>query len=327
MLYKNIDEERRVWPNIAVPPSNKLETVGHTLELGAGEEVDLDLPEDFTDEYLQPVETGTKAGAISSSDVLQSATISVQNLSSVISDEAAQAIVVALGTQATQDYNKSCWVTQNLATAIAVVLFLKEGEAVPSDTWHMEILDTSDQPGAVGYHEEEAFDNQLEGKNSGFAGPTKHPRKASARSSRGLRADNPELPLMKIFAKTAAEDRVSLSEVASHEMLEAAVDPCPMREPRTVTNSKAGKVVIVEVGDPVQECGYEVDGLVVADFALPAWFGYPQVVSPDQMSFRSSVHEPFELAPGGYISETPESEPENWTQVFGTPQPAEESQI
>ena len=238
--------------------------------------------------------------------------ITVQNLSTVITDEEAERITAALNVQATRDYNGSPWVTGNLAGAIGSVTFLSREQhpttAAPG-SWHLEILDTSDQPGALGYHEEQAFNNQA---GSGQLA------KASGRSSRGLRADAPDLPLMKVFAKTSNEDGASLAEVCSHELLEAAVDPRPMREPRTVVNQAKQQKVIVEVGDPVQECGYQIDGVTVADFAEPAWFGYPGT----RMSFRESVKQPFELAPGGYISVCPVGT-ESWEQVFGNTQAAE----
>lgn len=235
--------------------------------------------------------------------------ITVQNLSTVIADEEAQAITAALNVQASRDFNGSQWVEQHLAEPIGSVTFIPKGAQVPAGSWHLEILDTSDQPGALGYHEEQAFNNQAD---------TGQLAKASGRSSRGLRADAPELPLMKVFAKTSQEDGASLSEVCSHELLEAAVDPRPMREPRTVVNEAKQQKVIVEVGDPVQECGYQIDGVTVADFAEPAWFGYPGA----RMSFRESVKQAFELAPGGYISVCPVGT-ENWEQVFGNAQAAE----
>lgn len=247
-----------------------------------------------------------------------SVTITVQNLTTpgVLAEDDFQAIVAALNHQVTQDYGTSCWVMQGLA-APATVIAVAAGETPPPDSWHVELLDTSDQEGALGYHEDEAFDNKLEGVAHDFAGPTAHPRKASARSSRGLRADNPELPLAKVFVKTAQQDNVQPGEVASHEVLEMLVDPQVVKSVRTVVNTATKQKVIVEVGDPVQDCGYKIGDVEVADFALPAWFGIEQTANPTQMSFRSSVQKAFELAPGGYISVAPEGT-EDWTQIFGS---------
>jgi hypothetical protein len=240
-------------------------------------------------------------------------TISVQNLADeLVSEQDAKDIVTALDAQAKNDYGGSPWVTDGLATEIQEVLLVEKGASPPSETWHLEILLNSDQPGALGYHDE-----QREVMKGGAA-PDGHLRKASHHSSRGLRRDNPRLPLMKVFAQTTKEDNASLAEVCSHEMLEAAVDPIPMKAPRTAANAAQRRIYIVEVGDPVQECGYDVSGQTVADFALPAWFGMPQSEHPDQMSFRSSVAEAFKLAPGGYISWASEDEPSNWKQEQGS---------
>jgi hypothetical protein len=232
--------------------------------------------------------------------------LTVQNLSAAMADERAAVVVAALNVQLTKEYGESCWVTQGLA-APASVEFIAKGDPIPSDTWHIELLDTSDQEGALGYHEDQGFDSHSVG-----------PRKASDHSSRGLRADAPEIPLAKVFVKTTMEAGGHPGEVLSHEVLEMLVDPRVMREPRTVINPAKKQKVIVEVGDPVQGCGYLIGDVYVADFALPAWFGYPQEKNPTQMSWRSSVTAPFELAPGGYISVCPEGS-EEWTQVFGAP--------
>jgi hypothetical protein len=46
--FKNHDDNRRVWSGIQRED-------GRTLELGAGESVDLDLPKGFKDPHLRPV--------------------------------------------------------------------------------------------------------------------------------------------------------------------------------------------------------------------------------------------------------------------------------
>lgn len=232
--------------------------------------------------------------------------ITVQDNTSAgtLTDEQFKDLVSGLAMQAADDFNESCWVTQDLAPAITVEAVAR-GAKVPDGSWHIELLDVCDDPGALGYHEDAAFDRHSTG-----------PKKASGRSSRGLRAGT-LTPLSKIGVKTSREDGVDPAEVASHEMLEMTVDPNVVSTVRSVVNPAKKQKVIVEVGDPVQECGYKRGNVTVADFALPAWFGYPQKVNPTQMSFRSSVKEPFELAPGGYISVAPEGT-EDWTQIFGS---------
>lgn len=235
--------------------------------------------------------------------------ITVQNHTSkgTLSESEFHHLVAGLAQQAENDYNKSPWVTGALATAIEVRA-LSAKEKPPADAWHIELLDTSDQEGALGYHDDEAFKRGTPGTK---------PEKASAHSSRGLGAGT-LTPLSKVFVKTTIEDQTDPAEVASHEMLEMTVDPNVVGQPRTVLHKAKKQLVIVEVGDPVQGCGYKSGNVTVADFALPAWFGYAQAESPGQLSFRSSIDEAFKLAPQGYISVAPEHEPESWTQVFGS---------
>lgn len=246
-------------------------------------------------------------------------TITVQNLSSVLTDAEAEKIVEALQWQADEQYNKSRWVTESLAEAVEKVELVAKGEAVPAGSWHLELLDTSDQEGALGYHEDSKFDK---------AGAPTGPKKSSERTSRGLRADEPELPLMKIFAKTSQEDKVAPSEVASHEMLEALVDPQVVQSVRTVKKPSEGRIYIVEVGDPVQESGKAApNGEVLANFAEPAYFE----LDPDK-GVTKYDHEGVLTAPvpamthGGYMSYATEKEPENWQQIFGSQQPAATSE-
>jgi hypothetical protein len=242
------------------------------------------------------------------SDAVQLITVQDHTSSGTLTEAEFNDLVEGLALQAENDYNTSPWVTGGLATAIEVHA-LKRKAKPPKDAWHIELLDTSDQEGALGYHDDEAFKRGTPGTK---------PEKASTHSSRGLSAAT-LTPLSKVFVKTAREDGADPAEVASHEMLEMTVDPNVVGQPRTVLHRAKKQVVIVEVGDPVQGCGYKSGNVTVADFAEPAWFGYPQEGSPKQFSYCSSVDHAFKLAPQGYISVAPEGEPENWSQVFGSP--------
>lgn len=250
--------------------------------------------------------------------MLDAATISIQNLSSTLSDTEFGQIVSGLQMQLQDDYGKSCWVTQGLAVP-ATLVAVSKGLAPPPGTWHVELLDTSDQPGALGYHEDEAFDNKINGEHpeGHVTEPTKQPRKASAHSSRGLREDATETPLAKVFVKTSQEDGVDPAEVASHEILEMLVDPQVVKEVRTVT--VGDRIYIVEVGDPVQGTGYQRGSVTVANFVLPAYFEMEQAVNPEQYDFRGALDSPVPaLTPDAYLSYAPVSDPEAWVQEFGT---------
>lgn len=255
---------------------------------------------------------------------MDAVTITVQNLSTVLTDDEAKAITSALNTQAVAHYNPSCWVTEDNAAPVAQVEFIAKGETIPPDTWHIELLDKSDQEGALGYHEDEAFDNKVDGQEADFAGPTKKPRKASAHSSRGLRADAPEVPLAKVFCETIKQDGEQSSEVASHEMLEMLVDPQVVKSLRTVTDRTTQRIYPVEVCDPVQSTpDYTIDvngvNLLVSNFVTPAYFRLPQTANPTQYDYCNVLASPVPaMTPGGYLSFAPVSDPEGWQQEFGS---------
>jgi hypothetical protein len=209
--------------------------------------------------------------------------------------------VRALNYQAKWHYGYSPWVFKSYAQP-AEVKPLAKGAAVPVGAWNIELLDVSDVEGALGYHED-----------------------IFASSKHSVRAMEENVPYSKVFVQTAQADNIDPCEVASHEMLEMLVDPYVANEGQVykVLNKTAKEWYIVEVGDPVQGCGYDISapqgghfGVTVADFAWPKWFGLDQ--SRPYMSYRHSVTQAYELAPEGYMSVAPESEPSNWTQIFGS---------
>lgn len=211
----------------------------------------------------------------------------------------------ALNYQAVYHYGRSPWVEHGYAPA-AHVAQLPKGVTPPPEAWPIYLQDVSDQPGALGYHEDQA--------SKTF--------KSSAHSVRGLSASG--TPYSKVFVQTAREADVDPAEVASHEMCEMLVDPYVANESevRKVLNTKAKEWYIVEVGDPVQGCGYDIGapegrtcGVTVADFAWPAWWALAQ--TRPGFSFRDSVKAPFALAPEGYMSVQPEAGGE-WSQIYGS---------
>lgn len=134
----------------------------------------------------------------------------------------------------------------------------------------LHFLDTSDQQGALGYHDQ----------------------------------DGNEIPSAKVFVKDAQTSGDSASEVASHEALELATDPHVNLSALTGDGSR---LYALEVGDPVQGTGYDVlspegrtFGITVANFALPAYFD-PAYIG-DKVDYRGALKQPFTLAPGGYMS-------------------------
>jgi hypothetical protein len=98
---------------------------------------------------------------------------------------------------------------------------------------------------------------------------------------------------------------------ASHELLEMLADPWGSRliaadDPRG-TNDRVR--VLVEACDPCEEFHYNVDGIALSDFVLPAYYGPHRwrhegknPVGASAYSFTGAVTQPLSLAKGGYLS-------------------------
>lgn len=246
------------------------------------------------------------------------------------------AYVKAVEAQLLTDFNASPWVERGYVAGFAGFTIIGRTAPIPTGCWVAEFIDKDpNQPGALGYHEDQAFDSTIEGMSpEAFAAAhaigvtdihSKRPRKASQHSMRGL-AEHPDtgelIPVLKILVNTTLADGASVSEVFSHEALEALVDPFVTQEAsiRKYLDHATKRWVIGEIGDPVQGRGYTVAGVTVADFVYPSWFGLSQSRSYTSCAEQKGTAprvEPFALAPGGYMSVAPEHEPDNWSQVFG----------
>lgn len=139
---------------------------------------------------------------------------------------------------------------------------------IPKGSAIMHLLDTADQPGALGYHDE----------------------------------DGNQVPFGRVFVQTTRQDGERVTAVASHETLELAVNP---HISYTAPTGDLSRLYALEVGDPVQGNDYAVGvagtNLAVADFVLPSYFD-PNTPASQPTSYRGSVKGPFSVAPQGYYS-------------------------
>lgn len=173
--------------------------------------------------------------------------------------------------------NRCPWVEHDYCGPVADVILLGPTDPIPAGAWVQEFADTSDQPGAIGYHEGQARVSK--------AGPS------GAHAERGIAlhpATGEEMVLMRSFVKTAREDNVYVTEVATHELAEAVVDPYVNNEAeiRVYKNPADGREWIGEVGDPVQSRAVDVGApegrpcgvpeAYVSDFVYPEFFGQTQ---------------------------------------------------
>lgn len=126
--------------------------------------------------------------------------------------------------------------------------------------WVLGLFADADQPGALGYHDET---------------PT-------------------GMPLAKVFP--FVDSSAPWSSIASHELLEMLADPLVCR----AAQAADGRFFALEVCDAVEEDLYDVDGVRVSDFVLPAYFEPPRSTSGLKLDHLGLIKSPYELRPGGY---------------------------
>lgn len=122
--------------------------------------------------------------------------------------------------------------------------------------WTIGLFTDADQPGALGYHD--------------IVGG---------------------LPLAKVFPLLDAQDGTNLSTTISHELLEMLADPFL----RLAVQSVDGRFYAYEACDPCEQEEYEIDGVTVSDFVLPAWY-----VGGDTVDYLGRCTAPLTVNPGGY---------------------------
>lgn len=158
---------------------------------------------------------------------------------------------------------------------------------VPARGAILHLLDTSDQQGALGYHDE----------------------------------DGNEIPRAIVGVQTARQDGDAESEVASHEALELAADP---NVNLAALTSDGRRLYALETADAVQGYPYDVGapqgrttGVTVANFVLPSYFD-PNTQPAAKVDFLGRLQGPFTLAPQGYASFVDLTDLQaGWQQEFG----------
>ncbi|CAM6053335.1 unnamed protein product [Sphagnum tenellum] len=191
-------------------------------------------------------------------------TIAIVNLSTVATDAEIINIMNAIQIQIDRDF-APIWATS------ANLIFLPKTATIPANNWVVQILDTSDQQGALGYHETTA---------SG-------------------------MPIGKIFAKSDAQYNLSLSVTMSHEILECLADPLIDLTVFAQTSNTEGTLVAYESCDAVEsdELGYKINGVLVSDFVTPAFFETSNTLpAGTKYDFCGHLTAPLSIAPGGYLS-------------------------
>lgn len=106
-----------------------------------------------------------------------------------------------------------------------------------------------------------------------------------------------------------------LSVTISHEMLETIGDFNANTTVKGVDSQGKPCLFFTENCDPVESSTYKIDNIDVSDFVTPVWFNLPKVQgTPDgRFDFLKIVNKPFQLASGGY-SEISYDNGQSWTQ-------------
>ncbi len=142
-------------------------------------------------------------------------------------------------------------------------------DRVPTGDQLLELLDASDESGALGYHTELAGDVVW-----GVVGV-------------GTILDNGG----KKFTGS-----LSVSSIVSHEVCEMVVNP----NVSGWSDSGQGWLVATEVCDPVQSSAYKIGDVPVSDFVTPDFFS-PVVTRGDRFDHMGVLKKPFQIAKGGYV--------------------------
>lgn len=208
--------------------------------------------------------------------------IAVVNTSTRVTDADAAIMTAAVAHQVRRD----AWPVWNLKLPL---ITFAPGPAIPAGARGITIVDTiPDEPaGVLGFHTEDEG-----GKLWGTVACG---------------------PLLDAGMKTLTGDW-SVASVLSHEVLELWGDPsCALW-----ADNLHGRAYAYELCDPVEAPTYGVDGVSLSNFVLPAWFD-PQAGGYAAFDHLRTLHAPFTIAPGGYVTYENAAGPQ---QEFGSALPA-----
>lgn len=191
--------------------------------------------------------------------------IALTNESAVVSDAELDVIARAVYHQCRYHFSPA-W-GHNVPSIVAI----PKGSGWPPGDIVVHVKDTSDQPGALGYHDDTSV-------VEGF-----------------------------VFAKTDQQYGALLSVTISHEILELLADPDCQRGEQ---HPSSGYWYALEVGDPVEADadGYAVTikdaagashTVTVSNFILPSWY---KPNAPGPYDHQGQLSKPYEVRSGGYVS-------------------------
>ncbi|MFI5220272.1 MAG: hypothetical protein ACHQNT_12370 [Bacteroidia bacterium] len=199
------------------------------------------------------------------------------NSSTAVSDQEAIRVMNALQIQVTRDF-EPVWGEG------ATLYFFSRNQQVPPGFWWLVITDDHATADASGYHDL-----------------------------------TPErLPIGHIFARSLMQYNQPWSNTASHELLEMIEDPGNNLLARKEEEDGTFVLYSYEVCDACEgeQFGYDINGVSVSDFVLPAWFEDFAHPPGTRYDFTNFISEPFQLLPGGFIGVNREYSDSGWTMKY-----------
>lgn len=204
--------------------------------------------------------------------------IALINASTVLSDQQVAEIMPALQTQVHQDFAPAWGIDADLT-------FVPSNGTPEAKSWWLTVLDNSDQAGALGYHD----------------------------------LTDQGLPIGKVFAATDMQYGLPWSLTTSHELLEMLADPDIDLTAFVQNSATTGSLYAYETCDACESAnyGYTINGVLVSDFVFPTWFESFWQPNGTRFDYGNYINQPFQLLPGGYISEFDITAGSGWNQLTG----------
>jgi len=206
-------------------------------------------------------------------------TVTVINESTLLTDAQVAPVVAALQRQVSEHFFPAWGIDARLE-------FLSKGaQSSSAYSWQLILLDTSDDAGALGYHDI---------------------------TPRGL-------PLGKVFVKSDLDSGSSWTVTLSHELLEMLGDPNI-----NLTVLVDNILYAYEACDACEadELGYDIGGVKVSDFVYPAYFESFWGEGETQFDYGKHISAPLQLLPGGYASYLDITNGQGWQQKYADATPS-----
>lgn len=217
--------------------------------------------------------------------ILQRILIEDKTSPGVLAPTEKKLLIEALQLQAKNDFNTSPWVEHGYCKPIEVLPW-NEKTPPPVNSWNLILLDRLPEGNeeALGYHED---------------------------------VEGGKIPVSYVGVKEARESDTPISEVASHELVEMAVNPHveTVKEMRLARDYS--KEFVVEPCDPVESAGYIINNQLVSNFVWPLYYSFAQTRKSLCQKPNLEIDGPFTLSKYGYYSWRPIDSEREFQQSFG----------